>query len=160
MKLILISISTLSIISCLNPQEPRCDLNNCPKDKGECVDSICLCGAGYTTIEFENNKKESENFIFCNYDYKYNEYAAYFEALFPFGVGHFYSERYLHALLKFLLFWFVSSNRILFSKSIKLYPIIEKMNKYLLWVFGLAYITDYIAFSYNYYTDGNGIAFL
>jgi hypothetical protein len=160
MKLFLISITTLSIITFLNSQAQRCTLINCPKDKGECVENICLCGAGYTTIEFESNKLESENFIFCNYDYKYNEYAAYFEALFPFGVGHFYSERYIHALFKFFLFWFVSSNRILFSKTIKLYPKAEMMNKYLLWVFGLTYIIDYIAFSYNYYTDGNGIEFL
>ena len=140
----------------MNSSDPICSMKNCPKQYGECVNSICLCGAGYTTIESLTNKKDAQNFMYCNYDYKYNEYAAYFEALFPFGVGHYYCQRYLHALLKFILFWFVSFNKIIFHKTIKSYPWFEWANKYLLWVFALTYVVDYFAYSYSYYTDGNG----
>lgn len=160
MKKILLSVLLINLISLFKTLTPNCTAKNCLSQYGECADDICLCGAGYTTIESSSNNADMENFLFCNYAYKYNEYAAYYEALFPFGAGHFYAERYIHAVLKFLLFWFVSLNRIIFHKTLKLYPIVEWLNKYLLWVFAVSYLSDYIAFSYNYYKDGNGVSLL
>ena len=160
MKFILINFTFLTLVSHFKSIIQNCTLTNCPSKFGECLNDVCLCGPGYTTIESSINKADSQNFQFCNYAYKYNEYAAYYEALFPFGAGHFYTERYLHAILKFLLFWFVSLNRIIFHKTIKLYPIIEWLNNYMLWVFAICYLTDYLGFSYNYYKDGNGVTLL
>lgn len=155
--------------------EPDCNTNTCPESYGECINNICLCGAGYTTVESSvnnrtysydqllNNKQSNnlnQKFFFCNYAFKYKDYAANFEAILPFGVGHFYTHRYLHALFKCILFWFLSFNKIVFKKTLKLYPLVERLYRICLWVFALTYVVDYICFYFSYYTDGNGMMLL
>jgi len=141
--------------------EPTCSNKNCPPLRGECIEETCLCGAGYSTIYRSINTSANifsdSNFEYCNYEFKYRSYALKFEAVLPFGVGHFYTYRYLHALVKFLIFWFLSFNKVIFKKNIRYYPFIEKMNSILLWIFSLLYLIDLIGFQFNYYQDGNGV---
>jgi hypothetical protein len=132
-----------------------CSPSNCKLGNGECVNNICLCGSGYTT--FYSNNNNNNNLIRCNYDYKYKEYAAYYEAVLPFGVGHFYSLRYFHSFIKFTLFWFLSTVKLIFKKEIRLSKALEKTYSILIWVFAILYVIDYIGFTFSFYTDGNGM---
>lgn len=167
--LIIIKISLLFNLTYLI--QPLCDASNCLSNYGECIDDICICAAGYTTtITFpnitntNNTNKQSTNteidFTYCNYAYKYKDYAANFEGLMPFGAGHFYAARYGHAILKFILFWFLSLCKVLFKKRIRLNSFIENSYYICIWIFAAIYLIDYFAFSFNYYTDGNGISLL
>jgi hypothetical protein len=138
----------------IEAKNSTCNMINCPMAYGECINDICLCGAGYTTIVNDLSKNDPQ---FCNYDYKYKDSAAYFEAMMPFGVGHFYAHRFLHAIIKWFLFLFLSLSKIMFRKEIKLSPILEKANSYLFWVFVIFYVIDYIGFTFSFYLDGNGM---
>ncbi len=148
--------------------EPSCNESNCYTDFGECLDDICLCASGYTTIptntyvlDFTNQLSKSPNEIhYCNYPFKYKDYAANFEGLMPFGAGHFYAARYLHAFIKFILFWFLSFCKVLFKKRIRLNAFIESSYYICLMLFAALYLTDFLAFTFNYYRDGNGMSLL
>ena len=151
--------------------EPLCDKSNCLSNYGECIDYICICATGYTTTTTTStntntnmNSSQSSNtqtkFTYCNYPYKYKDYAANFEGLMPFGVGHLYAARYEHAFVKFILFWFLSFCKVLFKKRICLNAVIENSYYICIWIFAVLYLIDYFAFSFNYYTDGNGMSLL
>ena len=134
-----------------------CTLDNCPYDYGECLEDICLCSAGYTTLEQGLYVESNINFQYCNYFYKYRDYAIYLECAVPFGAGHFYTKRYFHACFKFVLFWFISINLVLFKKKIVMLPGMSLLMTCLKWLFGIMYVIDYLGYNYNYYTDGYGI---
>ena len=125
---------------------------NCPSTSGECIEEICLCAPGYTTY-YSYETKEIKTY--CNYSYKYKEWAIWLEMCLPFGVGHFYAGRYIHSFFKFSLFWFLSSIKVLFKKKVRGYPDLNKTSKILLWVFGILYAVDYFGFTFDFYLDGN-----
>ena len=130
----------------------NCTKENCPSTSGECIEEICLCAPGYTTY-YSYETKEIKTY--CNYSYKYKEWAIWLEMCLPFGVGHFYAGRYIHAFFKFCLFWFLSSIKVLFKKKVRGYPDLNKTSKILLWVFGILYAVDYFGFTFDFYLDGN-----
>ena len=84
----------------------------------------------------------------------------WFELCLPFGIGHFYSRRYLHGLFKFVLFWFLSFVKVIFKKQARGYPDLLKVSQILLWVFGILYAVDYFGFTFDYYLDGNKMKML
>ena len=118
----------------------NCTKENCPSTSGECIEEICLCAPGYTTY-YSYETKEIKTY--CNYSYKYKEWAIWLEMCLPFGVGHFYAGRYIHSFFKFSLFWFLSSIKVLFKKKVRGYPDLNKTSKILLWVFGILYAVEY-----------------
>ena len=130
----------------------NCTKENCPSTSGECIEEICLCVPGYTTY-YSYETKEIKTY--CNYSYKYKEWAIWLEMCLPFGVGHFYAGRYIHSFFKFSLFWFLSSIKVLFKKKVRGYPDLNKTSKILLWVFGILYAVDYFGFTFDFYLDGN-----
>ena len=136
-----------------------CNDNNCPYNSGECISDLCLCAPGYTTYHFPYESKE-ETRVFCNYALKYKDWAIWFELCLPFGIGHFYSRRYLHGLFKFVLFWFLSFVKVIFKKQARGYPDLLKVSQILLWVFGILYAVDYFGFTFDYYLDGNKMKML
>lgn len=133
-----------------------CTPENCPENNGECIENLCLCSAGFTTFYIDNKKIEK----LCNYALKSKTWAISFEMLFPFGIGHFYVKRYMHGLAKFILFWFLSILKIFYKKRIKGYPDLNKVSRFLTWVFFLLYAIDYFGFSFNFYSDGNGLSLI
>ena len=158
----------LSNVKCLF-NEPPCTSSTCIEPEGQCIDDICLCSAGYTTIEdFYNQIPEDSikllpiknEFSYCNYDYKYKEWAAWYEAILPFGIGHFYSLRYIHGIIKFLMYWFLSFCHVIFKKKVRKYPELERVIKYTMWAFAMLYAVDYIGFTFSFYQDGNGMKLL
>ena len=130
----------------------NCTKENCPSTSEECIEEICLCAPGYTTY-YSYETKEIKTY--CNYSYKYKEWAIWLEMCLPFGVGHFYAGRYIHSFFKFSLFWFLSSIKVLFKKKVRGYPDLNKTSKILLWVFGILYAVDYFGFTFDFYLDGN-----
>lgn len=136
-----------------------CNENNCPSESGECVSDLCLCAPGYTTY-IQKQSNPTQNIVFCNYALKYKDWAIWFELCLPFGVGHFYSRRYFHGFLKFILFWFLSFVKVLFKKRVRGYPNLLKVSQILLWCFGILYCIDYFGFTFDYYTDGNRMKML
>ena len=132
----------------------QCSNITCPEDQGECIENICLCAPGYTTFY---PKGEIVKDQLCNYPYKYKYYAIWFEMLFPFGIGHFYACRYLHGIIKFVLFWFLAFVKSIFKKKIRGYPELLKISIILLWIFGILYCADFFFFTFDYYLDGNKI---
>ncbi len=169
----LIFITLLSISFTTTSKEEKCDTSNCKNPNGECIDNICLCAAGYTTTSIkkninifniiEINREIQTDFSgdnFCNYPLRYKFYAANLEAIFPFGVGHLYTARYNHAIIKFLIFWFLSFSRVLFKKRISIYVLTEKAYYLLLWIFAAIYVIDFAGFIFNYYRDGNDMMLL
>jgi hypothetical protein len=157
--LLIICIINVNYIN-LQTSEPSCNRRNCKEGYGECANDVCICGAGYTTIETNSNKLTDVDFTYCNYAFRYKDWAANFEALLPFGAGHFYTLRYLHGMLKFILFWFLSLNRVIFKKRRRLNNFIEKMYSISLWIFAIMYVVDYLCYTLNYYRDGNGMTLL
>jgi hypothetical protein len=156
-----------NVITAQNVQ-PVCSSKNCLDPSGECVNGICLCAAGYTTLESKWNNipnevalgNDSNSYVYCNYAFKYKDSAAYYEAILPFGVGHFYTSRFLHGFIKFVLFWILSLAKVIFKKKIRLFPELEKTITVLMWIFLILYVVDYFAFTFNYYKDGNDMILL
>ena len=129
-----------------------CSDKTCPQDQGQCIENICLCAPGYTTL---HSKNEANKELLCNYPYKYKYYAIWFEMIFPFGVGHFYACRYFHALTKFLIFWFLALINSIFKKKIRGYSELKKISTLILYIFWILYCADFFCFNFDYYLDGN-----
>ena len=134
-----------------------CSEKTCPKNRGECIENLCLCAPDYTTFY---RKGINENSELCNYPLKYKKYVIGFEMLFPFGVGHFYAGRYFNGLIKFVLFWFISLEKTLFKKKIRRNPELLKVSKICYWLFLLLYTIDFFCFTFSYYLDGNKLPFI
>ena len=134
-----------------------CNDETCPPEQGECIQNLCLCAPGYTTFYKDNIY---ENKPFCNYSFKYKKWAIWLELIMPFGIGHFYCKRYLHGLMKFTIFWFLSFVKVIFKKQVRAYPEILKISQLLLWLFGILYVADYLGFTVDFYLDGNNMKIL
>ena len=94
----------------------ECSELTCPQDQGECIENICLCAPGYTTFYPDGEIIKDQ---LCNYPYKYKYYAILFEMIFPFGMGHFYTCRYIHGITKFIIFWFLALRNSIFKKKLE-----------------------------------------
>ena len=127
----------------------------CPLDQGQCIENICLCAPGYTTFYPKNDNNSNKQL--CNYPYKYKYYAIWFEMIFPFGLGHFYTCRYLHGLGKFAIFWFLALRNSIFKKKIRGYSELKKISVLILYIFWILYCADFFCFNFDYYLDGNKI---
>ena len=103
----------------------ECTNITCPTDQGQCIENICLCAPGYTTFYPKNEDNKEQ---LCNYPYKYKYYAIWFEMIFPFGIGHFYTCRYFHGLIKFTIFWFLALINSIFKKKIRGYSELRKIS--------------------------------
>ena len=85
------------ILSQIKSAYSICNLDNCPPLSGFCSRDICICNRNYITI---NNKNIQSNGIFCNSPLKSRFVAFALEFFFPFGIGHFYSEKTILAVIK------------------------------------------------------------
>ena len=134
MNFIFSRIIIFIIFSCINKTSSKfiCSEQTCPKNRGECIENLCLCAPDYTTFYPKGINNNSE---LCNYPLKYKKYAICFEMLFPFGIGHFYACRYFNGIIKFVLFWFLSIEKSLFKKKNKAKPRITKSCKNMLLAF-------------------------
>ena len=73
---------------------------NCPYNKGFCVDTKCECIEGFWSLMDKSLPPEQQ--IFCNYE-QINLYIPLFlEFLFP-SLGHFYVGKYFFGIIKLLL---------------------------------------------------------
>ena len=151
------NVGLFIIIICIlihDSKSVKCSEDTCPHKQGECIENICLCAPGYITYYPKNTLVKEK---LCNYPIKYKYYAIWLEMLFPFGLGHFYSCRYLHGFIKFLLFWFLTFLKSVFKKKIRGYPELVKSSIILLWVFGFFYCLDFFGYTFDLFLDGNKI---
>ena len=75
----------------------KCDLENCYGPYGYCFSkSICKCNDNYAHIK-------NKNYALCSYKRKEQLYAFLIEVIFSFGFGHFYCNRYLNFIAKFII---------------------------------------------------------
>ena len=148
-NLLLIKILLIRYVSSF-----ECTNITCPTDQGQCIENICLCAPGYTTF-YQKNEVNKEQL--CNYPYKYKYYAIWFEMIFPFGIGHFYTCRYFHGLIKFTIFWFLALINSIFKKKIRGYSELRKISVLILYIFWILYVADFFCFNFDYYLDGNKI---
>lgn len=79
-----------------NSKKLESELDNISKDK---TYFICKCKEGYTT------KINSNKGSFCDYKSKYSITASLMELL-GLGLGHFYTERYVHGVIKLVFLGF------------------------------------------------------
>ena len=142
--------------SLLNENE-KCDFTNCPLGKGTCFENTCICNIGYTTL--------AKDEVLCEYEEKEHSIAFFLEFFFPFGTGHFYSERNFFGIIKLLLcgllclFWCgdICNLRIRFTVNSKLDKIHIGCVLVNFLTFTLLHIVDLICFGFNIYKDGNGM---
>ncbi|MFO0515324.1 MAG: hypothetical protein ACK5YA_00565 [bacterium] len=135
------------------------DFNDC-SNNGFCERGKCSCFFGYVTTKDSNG-------LSCNYKQKVQVTAFILELFLGFGMGHYYSERFAHATLKFFAL-------IIGITSICMYPLLMKCisrndggdflyctSSFLFYIIamGLAFliIYDLMMFGLNKYDDGKGI---
>jgi hypothetical protein len=92
----------------------KCNRENCPISKGICISTQtkkCFCNP--KTLNFLKSDPENtkiHSFVgkdLCGYIQKSLLKAMFLEILFPFGLGHYYTERYLFAFMKFFSFFII-----------------------------------------------------
>jgi hypothetical protein len=136
----------------------KCTYENCPLYQGVCYEDKCICAYGFTTF----NKNPLEPSIYCNYKQKYKLVAFFLEFFFPVGAGHIYAEKYLHALVKFILFiiFFCAMCGEIFCLNLKM----EKMlicsaftifADMCLWI--VLQFVDILCYGLGIYSDGNSM---
>lgn len=141
---------------------------NC-NDNDQCNDGLCIrqkcsCNYGKISVLFLD-KNNSTQITPCNYALKKQSNAFFFELLLGFGIGHFYSERVKHGLLKFFAYVSVLLCFVIYPLLVK--KLLEKQWNFTLYfsvilLFSLVvllfafYISDLINFSKNNFKDGYG----
>ena len=73
---------------------------NCPYNKGFCVDTKCECIEGFWS--FMDKSLPPEKQIFCNYEQINLYIPLFFEFLLP-SLGHFYVGKYFFGIIKLIL---------------------------------------------------------
>jgi hypothetical protein len=84
----------------LQDQILNCGDYKCPSTGGKCsgqYSETCVCFPDYDSFPFDT-------YEMCNYKKKKQLYAFLLETFLMFGVGHFYLENYLHAIIKAIFF--------------------------------------------------------
>ena len=159
-RLFLISLLLLTLISSINS---ACNISNCPPVRGLCTNNVCVCDPKYATV---NNKYIQNNGINCNYELKSKLYAFLLEFFFPFGMGHYYSQKMILFSVKLCLFGglilsccclacFLAENKITGCQTI------------LTLIFLLCFLSliilqiiDLVSYGLGLYYDGNGVAMI
>ena len=142
-----------------------CTSDNCPENKGTCIDdkTICRCNEGFIdVIKFNKNKNneiENINEIYCNYHLKSSLTYFLIELFFPIGFGHFYSKNYIFGFFKLLLSisLCILSCTIIVKKEkkrLKLFFVIISLSSTVGWF--IWHITDLIKIMKKEYNDGLG----
>lgn len=175
--IIIIIVIFISISSSISQQDDStkalCNQINCPFGQGQCLNNQCYCFTGYVTNTNEINsnnhlkteKTQEKTITYCNYEVKSHTIAFFLEFFFPFGTGHFYSQRYINGCFKLMLFVFlcifwcgdICGIRIRFalnSKMDKIHIVIVLLNLLTLFI---VHIIDLICFGFQIYKDGNGV---
>ena len=143
----------------------NCGIYICQIVGGNCLNqTVCQCNGNYSTDL--NNLNLSPKNLQCSYIKKIQLNAFIFEILFPFGGGHFYSERYLIGSLKltFSLITYLLIFIIRFlSKDDEEYSVdvitLSAISYLFLMTMIIWQIVDLVFFGFNKYLDGNGIVF-
>ena len=145
--------------------QPVCNSQNCPLPYAYCnAQTNCHCSEGYANFK----KSNDSNKLPCQYVQKKQLNAFLLEAIFPFGIGHFYSKRSINGLLKIL---FVFATPCLLCCLVccgivtmdSLFS--QKLFAGLSAVLGIIYtlgciawlIVDLVFFGLNKYSDGSGV---
>jgi len=169
--LIILSIKLHSSLCLESSNDFQCNELNCPFAKGQCINNQCYCFPGYITNNSNNNtnlregRLNEEVIVQCNYEAKSHTIAFFLEFFFPFGVGHFYSQRYVQGCFKLLLFcllclfWCgdICGIRIRFalnSQMDKVHIFLVLLNLLTLLI---VHIIDLVCFGFQIYKDGNGV---
>ena len=79
---------------------------NCPYNKGFCVDVKCECIEGFWSLMDKSLPPEQQ--IFCNYEQISLYIPLFLEFILP-SLGHFYVGKYFFGIIKLLLFAMSSS---------------------------------------------------
>ncbi len=130
---------------------------------GVCNSTLhCECIEPYTT-----NTNSASIGVECDYEQKYVRTAFFLEFFLPFGVGHFYAERYEFAIFKLFFFLITALSVVLFIRAYydkstqETTELIYALNMVMFVPLLIAWqIADILLFGYNTYVDGNGIAFI
>jgi hypothetical protein len=141
-----------------------CFQETCNIYGGEClgdgIGKTCICKSGYTSFPDDSTIK-------CNYQKYLQETAFLYEAIFPFGVGHFYARRYRFGIFK-SIFYFIGYLLIfmvrILSKPKEEYSVtvISISAASFIFLLGMFVWTgiDLFNFGLNKYLDGNDIVLL
>jgi hypothetical protein len=81
------------IINCIPNQ-------NCLKERGECIDNICVCYNEFWTLK--PNKENNLPNIFCNYEKRSRFLPLILEFFLP-GIGHLVMKKYILGIIKIIL---------------------------------------------------------
>ena len=144
-----------------------CNAQNCPLPYAYCTSGTnCHCSSGFANFRLASTNPT--NNLPCQYTQKKQLVAFLLEFFFPFGVGHFYSQRTVIGILKLL---FIVATPCLFCcllccglfsmDSLSSQKVFSTLSATL----GLIYtiglfawvIVDLVFFGLNKYTDGNGV---
>lgn len=137
-----------------------CGFYKCPSYGGECSGEFketCTCFEEYTTYPFDTD-------TLCQYKKKKQLIAFLLEFFLMLGIGHYYLENYVHAILKSIVFLTAYSLFI----SLKFLSVkTEQNNPYRVIISLLASLLlitiivwqciDVILMGIGFYTDGNGV---
>lgn len=161
-------IISFTCSSCINP--PVDDFNVLC---GDFRNITCLYGFCNSTNQCECIEPYTTNInsptveIQCDYEQKVVKIAFLLEFFLPFGVGHFYAERYEFAVFKLFFFLITVISVILFVRAYydkstqETTELIYALNMVMFVPLLIAWqIADIILFGYNTYVDGNGVEFL
>jgi hypothetical protein len=136
------------------------NLNNRGLDIITCGDSLCNITGG--TCVNENECKCDEkwaNFkgddVLCDYKRIDRAVPLILEFFLPFGVGHFYSQRYVHGIIKFSLFMYLV---ISLKNNPQLSVSKHYVNQLMVLIYILVYTIDLLGFATGIYKDGNSIS--
>ena len=118
---------------------------------------ICICSLNYTTFP-------EDSLQMCNYVKFYQKTALIYEAVFSFGVGHYYTNNYLFAALKTTFFsigYILMFSIRVFSKESDNYNIgivnLSAASSCFIFAMIAWQITDVYNYAMNKYLDGNQI---
>ena len=73
---------------------------NCLKERGECIDNICVCYNEFWTLK--PNKENNLPNIFCNYEKRSRFLPLILEFFLP-GIGHLVMKKYILGIIKIIL---------------------------------------------------------
>lgn len=140
--------------------------NNSDCNFGQCINKTLLCECDYRYVNIEDNG----TILPCSYELKKQYDTFILELIVGFGAGQFYLSRYLHGVLKLLVYLFGILSVCLFPFTLN--KLHSKVCTHLIIFFislfycgfaiGFAvwYIYDLVMIRNNRYLDGNGFPLL
>ena len=150
----------------INYLDGKCTIAKCGQSlcstspNGNCLDSVCTCNKGYTSMEEDDP-------VMCCYKQKRLLYAVLLEMLISLGTGHFYRGAYMIGAIKLCVYLLLVASFVV----LKFQATRTKEENRGFW-FNIArsacllicsctflgwQITDFLIFLLNGYTDKNGV---